>query len=453
MLECAQYIDGYNRINRKRIKCVIRYRDGLYVIYRDVDNQDVLISVQRHIYCGFKQTMEIVEGKILDIAQKILDKHESDAQRYPLCGEWYEICEHRENGRIRYGVRKIKPARATSRVCYSAVLLQMIVAMVLVFPTLVLTYSFAKEWLHVLMPMLDLSAIGYIYAACVCVCCVLLFLLFKTRRSVICLFYNTVIPFGLIAAAGMLKQHWWMWLVIPTLMLIGFILSKFLIEYFCTDEEDRGERIRSTLILCGLVLFCICAFGGVRGYLHEGIPVDFTDMTAEQAREEYQNVCRNLDPEIWDTLTVEQKANVLRAVSDYECVFVLGCEPVEILVGVTSGKDTLGSYSHSTRSILLNTEHVREDEVYDVLNTVFHESRHAYQHAIVDMYLSVSSQIDDSYSSLIPIKQARIYYRELNDYCNPNQDLERYYGQEIEKDSRAWAEKRLNEYYEEFLNP
>lgn len=453
MLNHVSYSAENNGISRRNIRCVIRYEGCLYVIYRDWDNQNVLMRVKYNFYQGFKQNSEIVQGRICRLADKLMELHAADCARYPMKGEWYEIGAHSENSKIRWSVRKVKPAHVTTRIYALSLLLHFLAAMALTVPVICMTYSMGRDWLHVLLPDLDRTVLGYLYAGGTCAGCTLLFILFKTRRTLIGLFYNSIIPFGIVVAAGLLKQYWWMWIVIPVGACIAYVVSIFLIAYMGPDEHERGERVRSTLIVCGLAFFCVTAIFGVRGYSHIGHTNDWTDLTQEQVQAQHVTLCTSLDSEIWDTLDVKKRLEILQAVCDYECLYVLGCEPVRINAGITSEKDTLGEYDNSEKSILISAQHVKNDSSIDVLNTVLHETRHAYQYALVEMYISVETHVDDAHQSLIPFREAQEYYREFNDYCPPKKDYEKYYGQEVEKDSRAWARKRIEEYYVDFVYP
>ena len=453
MLKYATYCAENNGISRRNIRCVIRYEGSLYVIYRNWDNQNILMSVKCNFYQGFMQTSETVQGRICRLADKLMELHAADCERYPMNGEWYEIRTNCESSRIRWSVQKVKPARATTRIYALSLLLHFLVAMALAAPVICMTFSMGREWLHVLLPDFDRAVLEYLYVGGTCAGCTLLFLLFKTRRTLFGLFYNSVIPFGIIVAAGLLKQHWWMWIVIPVGACIAYVVSIFLIEYMGPDEHERGERVRSTLIVCGLAFFCVTAVFGVRGYSQIGHTNDWTDMTAEQVQAQHGTVCGSLDPQIWDTLDEQERLEILQAICDYECMYVLGCEPVRINAGITSQRDTLGEYDNSEKSILISAEHVKNDSSTDVLRTVLHETRHVYQYALVEMYISLETHVDDAHQSLIPFRQAQEYYREFSNYCTPEKDYDKYYGQEVEKDSRAWAIKRIEEYYVDFVYP
>ena len=87
------------------------------------------------------------------------------------------------------------------------------------------------------------------------------------------------------------------------------------------------------------------------------------------------------------------------------------------------------------------------------MDTVLHEVRHAYQHTWVEMYSSLENHIKDKYKNLLPFKQAQSFSEEFDDYCSGKDDFYGYFTQDVEKDSREWAAKRLKEYYITFIYP
>lgn len=69
------------------------------------------------------------------------------------------------------------------------------------------------------------------------------------------------------------------------------------------------------------------------------------------------------------------------------------------------------------------------------------------------MYSSLENHIKDEYKNLLPFKQAQSLSEEFNDYCSGEDDFYKYFMQDVEKDSREWAAKRLKEYYITFIYP
>ena len=69
------------------------------------------------------------------------------------------------------------------------------------------------------------------------------------------------------------------------------------------------------------------------------------------------------------------------------------------------------------------------------------------------MYASLETHIKDEYKDLLPFKQAQSFSEEFSDYCSGEDDFYRYFTQDVERDAREWAAKRIKEYYATFIYP
>ena len=90
----------------------------------------------------------------------------------------------------------------------------------------------------------------------------------------------------------------------------------------------------------------------------------------------------------------------------------------------------LGGYNPVTNTIELNSRYLEKPECEDLLNTILHESRHAFQNkCIVDPdSVTVKSNIID------------VWKDNFENYISPFLDFEAYENQEIEKDANYFAD-------------
>ena len=441
------------RVRRKNIRCVLLYQDRLYLIYRKSTDEDTILSIRSSAYHGFVQTGQTVQDNVYEQVGKLLDLHEQNGSRFPMQGEWYEICERTENGRMRTGVRRIRSARHTTCGMWLSVGLQFLVAMLLVTLTVFICRVQTVEWLKVLYPDTARTDLLRCFVAVEYAGSALLFLLFPKCRSVIGMLCNTVIPFCVLIAAGLFNQYWWMWLVMPVSVIVAMLIGVIWNACFTDDESSASAYVRSALIVCGIALLCVSNYFAFHGYPHKTYTSTLSDMTPKQAQHHTIDLFGEFEYQSWQDLDLDRKATLLQAVSDYECLFVLGCEPVVLEIGSMHHEDVLGEYDYVQRRILLNRELVQSGDVEKVLETLLHETRHVYQRNLVDMYFSLQGHIRKEYRDLLAFKQAREYSAEFEEYCHGETDFDRYYDQEVERDCRQWAEKRMREYYLCFVYP
>jgi len=86
----------------------------------------------------------------------------------------------------------------------------------------------------------------------------------------------------------------------------------------------------------------------------------------------------------WDTLTLAQREALLEELL-VEVQRITGVDiRADINFDNVKKPDTAGWYSHSDRQLSINPDMLMQEDGYDRLTTIFHESRHAYQYESVD---------------------------------------------------------------------
>ena len=165
--------------------------------------------------------------------------------------------------------------------------------------------------------------------------------------------------------------------------------------------------------------------------------------TPEQTIENNRETLCLLRDEAWETLSVQEKLNVLQKVADIERRY-LGL-PNELNVGTASLDDTLAAYySDISHQIVINLDYLLEYSSYDLIDTVCHEAYHSYQHRMVDLLNDTSENL----KGLRLLKPASCYAREFAEYVSGESDFCDYYSQECESDARSYATASAMEYYD-----
>lgn len=90
----------------------------------------------------------------------------------------------------------------------------------------------------------------------------------------------------------------------------------------------------------------------------------------------------------------------------------------------------LGGYNYETNSIELNSNYLENSDSTDLLNTILHESRHAFQNKCIvnPESVTVKGNIID------------VWKDNMDHYINPAFDQEAYENQEVEKDANYFAD-------------
>lgn len=93
--------------------------------------------------------------------------------------------------------------------------------------------------------------------------------------------------------------------------------------------------------------------------------------------------------------------------------------------------------------ITINIDHLEVDPAHDILDSLCHEARHAYQHRLCDVYDSVSEEQRE----LLVFYNVQMYKQEFSNYVNGKEDAFGYYYQWCESDARAYAREAVIDYY------
>lgn len=453
MLRCVRSDTSFKRICRDKIRCVLEFEDNLYLIINNSRGANEVLQAEWNYYQGFNRVEQDIPESVLVFARKIIELNTSDATRYPLRGEWYLITLYSSNSGLRWNIRRTERGRKTTAIAAVSCMLHFAVAMAFAGFITLCTAVQAAEWLSSMFSSLGRAELNALACTIEFVGCAVLFVASK-RRSIGDLYFNAFIPVGLVIMAGLLKCYWWAWIVIPIGACVTVVSMTLFMTLVMKIRDVRvGEYIRGALAVCTVVLMVVIYICSLTAYSHASNQTNMSEMTAEQARVQYEQSCVKLEKSTWDALTVQQKLDVLQTICDYESEFILGCESVKIYSGITRRESILGEYTDDTASFMIKEDHLKYGEVEDVLNTALHELRHAYQYSLVKMYVSLKPYIKDEYKDLLPFKQAQSFLQEFASYCDGKDDYDRYFTQEVEIDCREWSEKRIKECYTAFIYP
>lgn len=165
------------------------------------------------------------------------------------------------------------------------------------------------------------------------------------------------------------------------------------------------------------------------------------------------------DNDTFQSLNYEEKCEVIKAIICCEGRYLGLCE---INIEFKELKDEiLGQYCHSTRTITINSKQIKDGSLSggsnkEVLNTCLHETRHAYQSLMGDLYAQVSPE----QRNLLAFTEHGVgsWCNNIDNYHSDTSDIEgcvEYYNQPIEKDAREYATCESMEYFiliDELLN-
>lgn len=231
----------------------------------------------------------------------------------------------------------------------------------------------------------------------------------------------------------------------------------------CFDKEDGFEEnsfltVMKIILVAAVVLFIVFTVRfGMNNYCFNssyddtgGSVTQFSDETSNQGDNDlgYLSVkyLRNLDPYVWNTLRSEEKFNTINAVIVNEQYNLGVINYNQAVFKVEDLDDRLwGTYWHFDKSITIDKYHLENDDVYDVVNTACHETRHLYQHTMIDLY----ENKDKDWKNLAAKEDIQAYKNDFDNYVSAldgDEYFDEYYNQYVEIDAREYGTNRA-EYY------
>lgn len=166
--------------------------------------------------------------------------------------------------------------------------------------------------------------------------------------------------------------------------------------------------------------------------------------SAEEGKlwESNQDYLKNWKEEIYETLTDDEKRELFQKLVELECLY-LGIEPMNVEVEQYLSNSLLGYYNHEDRIISISKE-MLEASREEAMETLLHESHHAYAHRAAD---SVSWK-DKDLMELRMYKDAFRWKKGFENYTSSMYNYEDYYNNPVEVDARAYSEKWTPVYLE-----
>ena len=148
-------------------------------------------------------------------------------------------------------------------------------------------------------------------------------------------------------------------------------------------------------------------------------------------------------------IPVKEKLDVAQAIIDDSGEKLGTPFPVTAVIDDLD-ENTLASYSKDTRTIRIDKEFIEEGSSEEFLKTCLHESYHAYQVALTDVY----NKLSEEDKGLQIFDDCPIYIYEMENY-ESGENHEKYYNQWLEVRARDYAEYSCERYHTEigeFLN-
>lgn len=302
------------------------------------------------------------------------------------------------------------------------------------------------------------TSMEYFLWFCMAVSTLGIVLTLRRRRNDLSMFVNVVAPFAIYFVFSFFR-------IIPGVILTvaclaaaaGVFYGAAVVVNYLRDKH-RGIMVPNCgrcmmMVLLNTRTIVVTVLASVVGIMLvlQMLGVPLLEAKPEQetvAQESGQTIAQNMDTILllqegkWEKLTPEERLQVLKTVSDIEANY-LGIPEVRVCADNMEGR-YLGHYVDVTQCITLSYECLASYDAYTMLCTVIHETYHAYQYRLVDLYDRLEKEDRDLYL----MRAAAHYSREFSDYNDGSENYLEYATQHCEMDSDSYAAAAAEDYYE-----
>ncbi len=286
-----------------------------------------------------------------------------------------------------------------------------------------------------------------------------LLLTFKKRKNYLNVIVNVIFPLEIYALISYMP-YFNIWVCITIVLAIICSLGFFLMVILnkkgdtITNESYRifkkikhgalGARtIASVCMLVLIIPLCINYFAGKNLFeVKNETNISSNKWTIANNIETVEKIT----PEIWDTLSVNEKLEVLKVIKNIE-VNYLGINHELYLTAESLEEDILGTYVNNERKIIIDIEHLKNSQSSEVVRTLAHECHHAYTKQLVKFYQTVPEE----YKNMLIFADVQKYEEEYDSYKEGTGDYKAYATQFCEKHAEKYAQEAVDAYFEAIL--
>lgn len=322
----------------------------------------------------------------------------------------------------------------------------------------IISWVWYKNLLFRCMDDHSLAESRWIFLVIIVVSCVVGILMeLEYSRNGMSVFCNLMLGFGSYTVLTYLPIRRTLIIVTMSVVtILSFVFISIVMFRKIKNKRKAGKIVRwrmhkslmisNRLFAMGLAL--VISVTGMGTFFGSGI-MNASEKPATKESINEQTIANNIETvlllqdELWETLTVQQRLNVLQTIANIEQRY-LGL-PNELNVGATNLREgVLAYYTDNTHEIIISIDSLLNNSSWELLDSVCHEAYHSYQHRLVDAYCGSDEEI----KSLRIFRKANSYADEFSDYISGDEDFCSYYFQNCESDARDYAEEAVYDYYQ-----
>lgn len=445
------------RIVAKNILFSFSYKNEMYFVMKTDDgNAFECFRGCWHAVFGWSRIREDVGEEVIGIAKYICQNNVKAPRDYPLVGEYYVVDPMVDGRPIKVKLKSLSRTALFDNEDVHGLIIQVLIAIICSVTVYCLFVRTCIEWLSFLIPLLNKKLLMFIVGVFEAGGAFILFYVFTKKREFVNLLFNAIFPMGMIVLSGMIKLCPWIALLLPLAIAVTYFIvvscNGILGEKLQYKSKAHGIvlNLRSSLIVIVSVCMLTTAILGTSPHSIKSARTVSSDVSVEELRQQVIDSCWKIEYENFEKLDAKERLKLLQLFCDYECIVTLGCAPANVRALDIEDESVLGCYAERTQTITIDIEHLCQGSAYEVIETLLHEIRHHWQHKIADLYLDIEFALSDEQLKLSPIKDAKAFAENYENYHRHDDNAAEYLDQPIEKDARQWSSQRI-EWYLSFI--
>ena len=455
MLSNVRLTDG--TVKKLCILCSFSFEERKYLITSDKSGFLNCFELGWGLWNGAYIESEQVSLRVKTVSRFLIKKSDEEKEFYLFRGEHYEVSA--ENGN--YNIKKtgtLMSLRKSARLIPECSRLVAAVLVALAYGFFCVQTSNLDIAVNVFAGLPRNSVIFFFFliqgagAA-------MLFIAKRADRDLCDIFFNALIPFNTVALFGAVKSSAGVRIAVFCVCAASLLILILPKAIRALIAKKKKQRIRNwkTVLHRSYVSFivCVCISYIAINFMGVSVSTNQSDRTSDTAwfDSSFTEVQEGLLYEKWAGYGNQEKVDILQAVCDHECAEYLGCKPPAVTAGYISDDSVCGFYNDFSKTITINLDYLESGKEEDVLRTLLHEVRHSYQHAAVNALNLIEKDLDSDAKELSCFKALFAFRDDFDNYINGSSDYISYIEQEIERDSRSYAEWRLNAEYKYWIYP
>ena len=234
-----------------------------------------------------------------------------------------------------------------------------------------------------------------------------------------------------------------------------YIIFLFVSLFLLCKTYVRNKRKRTDGIILVWIILSFVIYGGISFFVNRVNEKEVFSCYGEECslKNNIETIALIRDDDVFQKLNYEEKCKVCEAIVRCEGRY-LGLDRVQVIFDDNMADSKLGCYNGKSNTIRLNAKVLMNGSVdggsnKEVLNTILHEARHAYQAEMVGMYCEVSNQ----QRNLLCFQSIGVdeWLEERKNYVSAEKssDYSLYAEQAVEVDAREYAEYNTEIYFME----